>query len=105
MTDRTSYFSKKVKDTVMRADPTALVMLYGSRARGDEREDSDWDIIIVVNKERADQETFMALGNPLYDIADENNISINPIIYTRRQWETPTPSLFLHNVKSEAIIL
>ncbi|MBQ5524583.1 MAG: nucleotidyltransferase domain-containing protein, partial [Paludibacteraceae bacterium] len=27
------------------------LFLYGSRARGDNREDSDWDLLVLLNKE------------------------------------------------------
>jgi len=42
---------QKVKETVQRIDSTAEVILFGSRARGDARADSDWDFLILVNKE------------------------------------------------------
>ena len=29
-------------------EPESEIILYGSRARGDEREDSDWDLLILV---------------------------------------------------------
>lgn len=38
---------KAVKEAVQRVDPTATVILYGSRARGDARPDSDWDFLVV----------------------------------------------------------
>lgn len=43
---------KQVKDI----DPFADIILYGSRARGEERSDSDWDILILINT-KADIET------------------------------------------------
>lgn len=89
----------------MKADPTARVILYGSRARGDERADSDWDVVIIVDRERADFSTFLSLGNPLYDLADEQGVEINPVIYTTRQWDEANPSLFKHNVLTEGIVL
>ncbi len=49
--------------------------------------------------------TFMLLANPLYDLADENGIEINPIIYTSKQWNESNPSLFRHNVLTEGIVL
>lgn len=38
---------QKVKQTVQRIDPQAEVILFGSRARGDARPDSDWDFLIL----------------------------------------------------------
>ena len=92
-----------IKESVMKADPSAQVILYGSRARGDER--SDWDIVIIVDRERTDFNTFLTLGNPLYDLADEQGVEIKPVIYTTRQWNEAKPSLFKHNVLTEGIVL
>lgn len=105
MNARTIEINRKIKESVHRADPTARVILYGSRARGDERPDSDWDVLIIVDRERSDMNTFMNVGNPLYDLADDNGIEINPVIYTTRQWEDASPSLFRHNVLQEGILL
>ena len=33
-----------IRDTIRAAEPTAQIILYGSRARGDAREDSEWDV-------------------------------------------------------------
>jgi len=36
-----------VKCTVLELDPEAEVVLFGSRARGDARADSDWDFLVL----------------------------------------------------------
>ena len=41
-----------IRDTIREAEPTAQIILYGSRARGDAREDSDWDVLVIVDKEK-----------------------------------------------------
>ena len=32
--------------------PNEKVILFGSQARGDEREDSDWDLLVLLNKKQ-----------------------------------------------------
>jgi uncharacterized protein len=39
-------FLEEIKGVVLSFDDKAEVILYGSRARGDYREDSDWDVLI-----------------------------------------------------------
>jgi len=40
-----------IKNTVHEIFPDAQVMLFGSRARGDFRPDSDYDILVITSKE------------------------------------------------------
>lgn len=41
-----------VKAIVLRFDPNAQVILYGSRARGDAQPDSDWDFLVLIEREK-----------------------------------------------------
>lgn len=40
----------KIKETLLQVAPGAKVILFGSRARNDAHSDSDWDILILVDK-------------------------------------------------------
>ena len=42
----------RIKNAVTTSAPDATLILYGSYARGDYREDSDIDLLILVNKEK-----------------------------------------------------
>lgn len=42
----------EIKRRVLEKEPSAKIYLYGSRAGGDAREDSDWDLPILVDKEK-----------------------------------------------------
>ena len=97
--------NRVIVSTVKSVRPDAEVRLFGSRARGNARKDSDWDVIVIVNDDHISTALFSAIGNPLYDYADEHNVEINPILYTRKQWENRHPSLFGHNVEKESIVL
>ena len=96
---------KMIGDSVHTVDPTAEVILFGSRARGDARKDSDWDVLIIVNTPKVTDKQFEALSYQLWLKGLEIDQEINPIIYTRGQWEAPTPSLFKYNVKAEGVAI
>lgn len=40
---------QQVKATVRKIDPEAEVILFGSQARGDARDDSDWDFLVLTD--------------------------------------------------------
>ena len=64
--------------------PTGVeVYLYGSRARGDHRADSDWDILILVNKPRVDMSDYDDLSYPLTALGWEHGEAIIPVVYSR----------------------
>ena len=40
---------RRVKQGVLAVEPTAEIILFGSRARGDATIDSDWDFLVLVD--------------------------------------------------------
>jgi uncharacterized protein len=95
---------KKVKEAVLKLEPSAEVILYGSRARNDFREYSDWDFLILVdgkvNTTRTDK-----LRNALYDIELDTDQVISSIIRSKQDWSSSKYSVVpLHkNIKREGI--
>lgn len=77
-----------IKASVLSTEPSATVILYGSYARGDEREDSDIDILVLVDKEKISFEDRKKISYPLYDIEFETGTIISPLVYPRTAWET-----------------
>jgi uncharacterized protein len=67
MKRRTKYILQRVKHNISEIDPSAKVILFGSRARGDERKDSDWDILILTSYP-VDLEKERKFRNHLYDL-------------------------------------
>ncbi|GAG58037.1 unnamed protein product, partial [marine sediment metagenome] len=49
MKKRTKYIGNLIRKNIHETDPNAHVILYGSRARGEEKPDSDWDILVLTD--------------------------------------------------------
>lgn len=93
----------KIKVGVLEIDPDAEIYLYGSRARGDNREDSDWDILVITPK-NVTFEYENELRDPIYDIELESGQIISLLVYSKQDWKTRMPySPLFSNVKKEGI--
>ena len=60
----TSQILQQIKRSFSVTDPDATLILYGSYARGDQREDSDIDILVLVNKDKITYDDRKRIGNP-----------------------------------------
>ena len=79
--------------------------LYGSRARGDNRPDSDWDLIVLVDKEKQQLQDFTQYAYPFIELGWETGEEINPMLYTRKEWEQRHFTPFYHNIENDKIQL
>ena len=78
----------EIKEAIYQNDPLAEAYLFGSRATDSHREDSDWDVLILVDNTSVTHEVEDKFRDKLYDIelASEQVISI--IIYPKNYWHT-----------------
>jgi len=84
--------------------PKDRLILFGSQARGDDREDSDWDLLVLLNKEKRDyNKDFDKYAFPFAELGWSYGVAINPKIYTKEQWENGKSFLFYKNVSREGI--
>lgn len=96
---------RQIRQTVNRVDDKAEVILYGSRARGDARPDSDWDILVLTD-ERVDLTKERSLRYPLYDLALELEEQFSVFVYSKEDWHNRqriTP--FYESVSQEGVLL
>ena len=94
-----------IRTTVREKEPDAQIILYGSRARGDAREDSDWDLIILLNKPPMSHYERSGIACDLWDAGLSVGEEINAFVYTNDQWNSAPPSLFKFYVKKEGVLL
>jgi uncharacterized protein len=97
---------KAIKKLVEERDSSAKIYLYGSRAKGNAKKDSDWDLLILLNKDQITSEIENSITYPLYDLEFETGEIISPMIYSQKEWNTKysiTP--FYKNVMKEGQLI
>ena len=82
----------------------STLLLYGSRARGDNRPDSDWDLLILLDKPKLSSQDY-DYGYPFREFGWDVGEEISPHIYTKKQWEEWTFLPYHKNVERDKIIL
>jgi len=103
---RKNIILNKIKDTIHNNDPKADAYLFGSRARGDNRSDSDWDILILVDSGKVTNEIEDKFRENLYDLELESGQIISTFIYSKSYWETNLKfSPLYKNVNNEGVRL
>ena len=96
----------RIKTLIHDKDPKAIAYLFGSRARGDFRPDSDWDILILVDNKSVTNEIEDKFRDDLYDIELETGQIISTFIYPKDYWtNTLIYSPLYKNVNREGILL
>jgi len=84
--------------------PGGQVWLYGSRARGDAHEGSDWDLLILLNKPSLSFNDY-SIGYPFRELGWEINVEINPQVYSQKEWQDYYFSPFYKNVEQDKQVL
>ncbi len=105
-TEREVSLLRRCKSAIREVAPEADVILFGSRARGDPHEYSDYDLIVLV-----DGPATMALEDRIhanvYPIQLDTDAMFTLIVFSRREWDSPRyRAVPLHeNVQREGVLL
>jgi predicted nucleotidyltransferase len=86
--------------------PNDRMILFGSQVRGDAREDSDWDLLVLLNKNG--RHNFDDYGNyayPFEEIGWDYGVAINPLLYTQEEWDKGRIFPFYRNVMNDGIVI
>lgn len=103
MEANTKQITHLIRNYINTIDANAEAILYGSRARGTENSESDWDIIILTDY-AADLITERKFRDKLYDLELETGEVISVFVYSKQDWHTRqrvTP--YYQNIRIEGV--
>jgi uncharacterized protein len=93
------------RDAACAVDPSAQIVLYGSRARGQAGPESDMDVLVLLDQTPSSTVSD-TIHDKIYDIGLEADIVISVIIRGRQQWDSPlsqaTP--YYKNIQREGVL-
>jgi predicted nucleotidyltransferase len=96
--------TNKVKKLVRVIDPKARVILFGSRARGDNKGTSDWDFLILTSRQ-ADETTKRQIRAQLIDAELEAEEVISTIIFSQDKWGDYKVTPLYKNISKDGVEL
>ena len=106
MTTYENYIVNLIKTKIKEKDPDAEIVLFGSRARGQNNKYSDWDILILLNLPIVNIELEKEFRNQIVDIEIETGEAISTFVVSKQEWETKyIYSPLYRNIKEEGKIL
>lgn len=106
MTKRKKYIVQRIRDRIKEKDVSAEVILYGSHATGKANEDSDWDILILLDRDDITLKVEQEYRHHLLDLELEIGEPITVSVYSRKTWETRhSVTLLYRSINREGVPL
>ena len=82
----------------------SALYLYGSRARGDYKEDSDWDLLLLIDK-KDDSDDFNKYAYPIMKRGFDLWQYFSVHTYSKDEWYNGPHAMFYYNVEQDKQLL
>jgi predicted nucleotidyltransferase len=105
MKEQDTHIATRIRTEIKRIDPKAKVVLFGSRARGDARKDSDWDLLILIDSQNIREKEDL-FRDKIYDLELETGEIISMFVYNNKDWTSRHKITPLYkSIKKEGVVL
>lgn len=106
MNRKEQYIISLIKSKIRKKNSNAEVILFGSHARGEAHNDSDWDILILLDSRTVTRKTEKEYREELFDIELEIGQPISTFVYSKNDWESRHSITPLYkSIKRDGIII
>ncbi|CAN5145231.1 hypothetical protein BH20BAC1_BH20BAC1_03420 [soil metagenome] len=95
-----------IKKKIKQKDPSADVILFGSHARGDATKNSDWDILILLDRLDVNRLIEKEFRDELFEVELETGEPISTFVFSKSDWDSKhfiTP--LYENIQRDGILL
>jgi predicted nucleotidyltransferase len=100
--DNQQYILTLVKNKIRIIDPKAKIFLFGSRARNDFKKDSDWDFLILTEKE-VNRELKNKISDSLFEAELDTEQIITSIVQNTKNWNKYSKIPIFMNIVKDGI--
>lgn len=98
----TSQVIENIRQVAARVLPKGSTLyLYGSRARGDYHADSDWDLLLLLDKPQKESSDFDKYAYPIMEQGFDLWQYFSVHTYTKNEWYNTPHSMFYFNVEQD----
>lgn len=95
-----------IKQVAARVLPKGSTLyLYGSQARGDYNEESDWDLLVLLDKPKRASDDWDNYAWPFNDMGFDIGEMISARTFTKDEWFNGPHTMFYFNVEEDKKIL
>lgn len=106
MNKKEKNITQLIKSRIKQKNPFADVILFGSHARGKFHNDSDWDILILLDQPNVNRFIEKEYRDELFDVELEIGEPISAFVFSKSDWEQKHEVTPLYqNIKREGIYL
>jgi uncharacterized protein len=95
---------QEIKSTIHRLHPHARIILFGSRAKGNARPDSDWDLLILL-PDVPSPKVKREIRDRLFEVELQQDCIISSIILSQNDWLNRAITPLYRQVSVEGLAL